>query len=100
RKISRAAIFGEPVPAKPTKLIRFLGKKSQDDPTVGALDFSYRGALWATFDFPADAEYEFHLRDANYRPRDRSSPRQVELSRKRALSAAEKAELSELNRQA
>jgi hypothetical protein len=100
RAVSRAAIFGEPVPVKPTKLIRFLGKKSQDDPTVGALDFSYRGALWATFDFPADAEYEFHMRDANYRPRDRSTPRQFELSRKRGLSVAEKAELSELNRQA
>ena len=69
RAVSRAAIYGEPVPAKPTKLIRFLGKKSQDDPTVGALDFSMRGALWATYDFPADGEYEFHMRDANYRPR-------------------------------
>jgi len=98
RAVSRAAVFGEPVPAKPTKLVRFLGKKSQDDPTVGALDYSYRGALWASFDFPVDGEYEFHMRDANYRPRDRSSPRQAELSRKRGLSEAEKAELKELNR--
>jgi hypothetical protein len=98
RAVSRAAIYGEPVPAKPTKLIRFLGKKSQDDPTVGALDFSMRGALWATYDFPADGEYEFHMRDANYRPRVNSSPRQRELSLKRGLSEAEKAELLELNR--
>ena len=100
RAVSRAAVYGEPVPAKPTKLIRFLGKKSQDDSTTGALDFSYRGALWATFDFPADGEYEFHMRDANYRPREKSTPRQQELSRKRGLSDAEKAELAELNRKA
>ena len=98
RAVSRAAVFGEAVPAKPTKLVRFLGKKSQDDPTAGALDYSYRGALWATFDFPVDGEYEFHLRDANYRPRDNFTPRQIALSRKRGLSDAEKAELSELNR--
>lgn len=98
RAVSRAAIFGEPVPAKPTKLIRFLGRKSQDDPTAGALDYSYRGALWATFDFPVDGEYEFHMRDANYRPRENSTPRQQQLYRKRGLSDAEKAELAELNR--
>jgi hypothetical protein len=100
RAISRAAVYGQPIPAKPMKLVRFIGKKSQDDPTAGALDFSYRGALWATFDFPVDGEYEFHLRDANYRPRDNSTPRQQELSRKRGLTEAEKAELSELNRRA
>ena len=98
--VSRAALYSGPYPAKPTKLIRFLGKKSQDDPTAGALDYSYRGALWATFDFPVDGEYEFHMRVANYRPRDRATPRQRELSRKRGLSDPEKAELRELNRQA
>jgi hypothetical protein len=98
RVISRAAVYGESVQAKPTKLVRFIGKKSQDDPTVGALDYSYRGALWATFDFPADGEYEFHMRDANYRPRSKSTPRQRELSSKLGLSDAEKAELTELNR--
>ena len=98
RSVSRAAVYGEPVPSKPTKLVRFMGKKSQDDPTVGALDFSMRGALWATFNFPVDGEYEFHMRDANYRPRTKSTPRQRELSLKRGLSAAEKAELSEINR--
>ena len=96
--VSRAAVYGEPVPDKPTKLTRFLGKKSEDDPTANALDYSYRGALWATYDFPADGEYEFHMRDANYRPRLKSTPRQAELSRKRGLSETEKAELLELNR--
>jgi hypothetical protein len=99
RAVSHAAIYGEPVPGKPTKLIRFLGKKSQDDPTSNALAYSYRGSLWATYDFPVAGEYEFHMRDANYRPRTKSTPRQAELSRKRGLSDAEKAELAELNRQ-
>ncbi len=99
RAVSRAAVYGEPVPAKPAKLVRFIGKKSQDDPTIGALDYSYRGALWATFDFPADGEYEFHMRDANYRPRTKSSPRHRDLTTQLGLSDAEKAELAELNRQ-
>jgi hypothetical protein len=98
RAVSRAAVFGEPVPSKPTKLVRFLGKKSQDDPTLGARPYSYRGALWATYNFPVDGEYEFHLRDANYRPRENATPRQRELSRKRSLTEGEKAEQMELNR--
>ena len=98
RAVSKAAIYGESAPPRPTKLIRFVGKKSQDDPTANALPYSYRGALWATYNFPVDGEYEFHMRDANYRPREKSTPRQAELSRKRNLTEAEKAELRELNR--
>jgi hypothetical protein len=98
RAVSRVAVYGEPVPQKPSKLIRFLGKKLQDDPTANALPFSYRGALWAKYNFPVDGEYEFRMRDANYRPRDKSTPRQKELSFKRGLTDAEKAELMELNR--
>jgi hypothetical protein len=98
RAVSRVAVYGEPVPQKPSKLIRFLGKKLQDDPTANALPFSYRGALWATWNFPVEGEYEFHMRVANYRPRDKSTPRQKELSLKRGLSEAEKAELMEYNR--
>ncbi len=69
RKLSQAAIYGEPVPSKPTKLIRYLSKKSQDDPTPNALPFSLRGAIYGSFDFPAGGEYELHMRVANYRPR-------------------------------
>jgi hypothetical protein len=100
KNIARVAIYGEPVPDKPSKLIRFLGKKLQDDPTANALPFSYRGSLWATWDFPVTAEYEFRMRVANYRPRDKNTPRQAELSRKRGLTPAEQAELDELNRNA
>jgi hypothetical protein len=98
RNLSRIAVYGETVPPKPSKLIRFLGKKLQDDPTSNALPFSYRGALWSTWNFPVEGDYEFHMRVANYRPRDRNTPRQKELSLKRGLNEDEKAELKELNR--
>jgi hypothetical protein len=100
KKISRVAVYGEPYLNKPTKLVRYMSKKSQDDPTPGALPYSERGAIYGSFDFPVDAEYEFHLRDANYRPRSTGSPRQRELSRKRALTDQEKRELAEENRKA
>ena len=98
RTVSRVAVYGEPAPDQPTKLTRFLGKKSQDDPTSTALPYSNRGALWATFDFPIDGEYEFRMRVANYRPRGTVSPRQRELARKRGLTPEEKLELAEENR--
>ncbi|MDQ2901141.1 MAG: DUF1587 domain-containing protein, partial [Acidobacteriota bacterium] len=81
RKLSQAAVYGEPVSPRPTKLIRYMSKKSQDDPTPAALPFSYRGAIYGSFNFPVDAEYEFRLRVANYRSRDTGSARQKELSR-------------------
>jgi hypothetical protein len=98
KAVSRVAVYGEPAVPKPTKLTRFLGKKSQDDPTSNALPFSYRGSLQASFDFPVTGEYEFHMRDANYRPRTGGSARQRELSRKFNLTPEEKAELKEENR--
>ncbi|MCU1330391.1 MAG: hypothetical protein JWN34_5761, partial [Bryobacterales bacterium] len=97
RLASRTAVYGETTPKQPGKLTRFLGKKMQDDPTPTALPFSLRGALWGTFDFPVTGDYEFRMRVANYRPRE-STPRMKELSRKRDITAAEKAELTELNR--
>jgi len=100
KKISRVAVYGEPYLNKPTKLIRYMSKKSQDDPTPGALPYSERGAIYGSFDFPVAAEYEFHMRDANYRPRNTGSPRQRELSRKRNLTDEEKRELAEENRKA
>ncbi len=98
RKLSRAAVYGEPVPARPTKLIRFMSKKSQDDPTPNALPYSYRGAIYGSFDFPATGEYELRMRVANYRPRGTVSERQRELARKHDLTDAEKREFTEENR--
>lgn len=100
KKLSTVAVYGEAAPAKPTKLIRFMTKKSQDDPTPNALPFSIRGAIYGSFDFPRGGVYEFRMRIGNYRPRVGGSPRQIELSRKRDLSEAEKHELDEENRKA
>ena len=98
RRIAATAVQGESVPPKPAKLIRFLGKKLQDDPTASARPFSYRGALWASYNFPVEADYEFRMRVGNYRPRDHSTPRQMELYRKKSLTDSEKREFTELNR--
>jgi hypothetical protein len=100
RKLSQAAVFGEPVLPKPTKLIRYLSKKSQDDPTPNALPYSYRGSIYGSFDFPVDGEYEFHLRVANYRSRDSVAARHKGLYRKGGLTEDEKRELAEENRKA
>src|SRR5947208_1945393 len=34
KKLSQVAVYGEPVLPKPMKLIRYMSKKSQDDPTL------------------------------------------------------------------
>ncbi len=83
RKLSRAAVYGEPVSTKPTKLIRLMSRKSQDDFTPNALPYSYRGAIYGSFDFPATAEYELRMRVANYRPRQNDA-----LKRKQAYPPA------------
>ena len=103
RRTARIAVYGESYPLKPSKLTRLLGKKTQDDATANALPYSIRGALWASYNFPVDGEYEFRMRVANYRPRDtagtdREAVRQRKLTLKFNLSEAEKTELMELNR--
>ena len=100
RKLSRVAVYGGTAPAKPTKLTRFMTRKSQDDPTPGALPFSLRGAIYGSFHFPVAGEYELRMRVGNYRPRNTGTPRENALGRKRGLTAAEKAELNEFNRKA
>ena len=100
REVSQAAVYGAAAPARSTKLIRYLSKKSQDDPTASALPYSYRGAIYGSFNFPVDAEYELRMRVGNYRPRDTATPRMKELFRKRTLTESEKAELHEENRKA
>jgi hypothetical protein len=74
-RISRLAVYGQTVPSKPTRLVRLLGRRSHDANDVRSdgsyaayLPFSIRGALYGTWTFPVDAEYEFRLRIANFRP--------------------------------
>jgi mono/diheme cytochrome c family protein len=74
QKISRLAVYGEQIPAKPTRLIRLMNRRSQDAYDVLSqgnsgvyLPYSLRGAMYGNFTFPVDGEYEFRLRIANFR---------------------------------
>ncbi len=71
KRLSRIAIFGEPLPAEPTLLARYMGRRSHDagNHLTGAniLPYSMRGALWGSHLFPWNAEYELRFRAANYR---------------------------------
>jgi hypothetical protein len=72
--ISQLAVYGESVPPKPSRLIRLLNRRSPDADDVLSegnagiyLPYSLRGAMYANWTFPVDAEYEFRLRIANFR---------------------------------
>jgi hypothetical protein len=69
QSVSRAAVFGETYPENPTLLVKLMSKKVQDDlPARGNVTpFSLRGALYATFHAPVEAEYEFRIRYQNFR---------------------------------
>ena len=74
KDISRLVVYGEPVPEKPTRIVRLLNRRSPDAHDVLSsgnagiyLPYSLRGAMYGTFTFPVDAEYEFRLRIANFR---------------------------------
>ena len=69
RTVSRAAVFGESFPEKPTLMVRLMPKKIQDDmqATGNVTPFSSRGALYTTFHAPVDGEYEFRFRYQNFR---------------------------------
>lgn len=74
KDISRLAVYGESVPEKPTRIVRLLNRRSPDAhdvlPSGNAgiyLPYSLRGAMYGSFTFPVDAEYEFRLRIANFR---------------------------------
>ena len=76
RQVSRLAIFGPEYPKEPTVLTRLLPKRSFDAASGGLvsrsgyLPFSLRGALYGSFVFPVDGEYELRVRIANYRGQD------------------------------
>ena len=71
KRLSRLAVFGEPLPAEPTLLARYLGKRSHDAGNhlsgANVLPYSMRGALYGAHLFPWDADYEIRFRAANYR---------------------------------
>ena len=71
-KVSKLAIFGETLPPTPTRLARLLNRRSPDVTDVlskgNYFPYSMRGAMYGSWVFPVDAEYEFRLRVANFRP--------------------------------
>ena len=99
KQLSTVAVYGHPTPPKPTKLIRFMTKKSQDDPTSNALAYSLRGAIYGSYDFPVSGTYEFRMRVGNYRPR-KANPRLAALNRKPSATAAERQEILDESRKA
>jgi hypothetical protein len=74
--VSRLAIYGAALPDKPTRLVRLLNRRSPDVNDIAnnlygvPLPYSMRGAMYGVWVFPADAEYEFRLRIANFRGGD------------------------------
>ena len=71
RTVARAAVFGEAYPEKPGQLANLTPKKMQDDSHASGsvTPYSMRGALYTTYHFPVDGEYEFRWRYGNYRGR-------------------------------
>ena len=69
RRISQVAVYGEPYPSPPGLLVKIKPKRSQDDSPTSSDIFPYsmRGALYGTYHFPADGEYEFRWRYSNLR---------------------------------
>jgi hypothetical protein len=69
RRISQAAVYGESYPSEPGLLVKIKPKRSQDDSPTSADIFPYsmRGALYGTYHFPIDGQYEFRWRYANLR---------------------------------
>ncbi len=67
--VSRAAIYGESYPEKPTLLVKLMSKKIQDDSMArgNVTPFSLRGAIYASFHAPVEAQYEFRIRYQNFR---------------------------------
>jgi hypothetical protein len=102
RELSHLAVFGASVPDKPTKLIRLLNRRSHDAADTASVEasstyfpYSMRGAMYGTWNFPVDGEYELRLRIANFRseedlltPEERER-RDEERKARRAARAAE-----------
>jgi hypothetical protein len=89
-RISRLAIYGETLPPNPILLARLMPKKGHElaaAPASGLyLPYSIRGAMYGSFVFPVDAEYEFRVRIANYRGQDPNDlPPEVLEQRKRRI---------------
>lgn len=74
RRVSQVAVYGEAAPARPGLLTRLLAKKGHETGAAAAsstyLPYSMRGALYGSYYFPVDGEYEFRIRVSNFRGQD------------------------------
>ena len=71
KKLSRLAVYGETLPAQPGVLTRLMARRSYDGGAMAGssyLPYSMRGALYGTYVFPADGEYELRFRAMNLTP--------------------------------
>ena len=71
-RLSRLAVFGPVVPKQPGLLASLMPKKGPDaalrpSSSGTTTPYSIRGAMYAGFVFPVDAEYEFRVRVINHR---------------------------------
>ncbi len=77
RKLSRVAVHGETLPPKPTVLARLMARRSYDGGGLSGseyLPYSMRGALYGTYLFPVDAQYELRFRVMNLRNEEEVAP--------------------------
>src|SRR4051794_11704963 len=78
RRVARLAVYGETLPAKPSRITRLLNSRSGDASDAhskeSSLPYSIRGAMYGSFVFPVDGEYEFRLRVANFRGDSERTP--------------------------
>ena len=94
KTISRVAVGLDPIPPKPILLTRLMAKRSQESGrSLGhstILPYSMRGALYGSYVFPADAEYELRFRTVNFRGQDPSDlPEQLREQRRRRGQAGQ-----------
>ncbi len=103
--ISQLAVYGESFPSKPSRLIRLLNRRSPDADDVLSegnagiyLPYSLRGAMYANWIFPVDAEYEFRLRIANFRGDTEGADASPEEKARLAAERRKKAEAAQQQR--
>ncbi|MGH9674815.1 MAG: DUF1592 domain-containing protein [Bryobacteraceae bacterium] len=101
RKVSRLAVCGETLPEKPTVLARLMARRSYDGGSFSGshyLPYSMRGALYGTWMFPADAEYELRFRVMNLRNEEETPADPDAPPRRRSLSSLTPEEKAERDR--
>ena len=79
KKMSQLAVYGPTLPKDPGLLVQILGSTGPGQgASVGAsiivLPYSIRGGIDATYVFPKNGEYEFHLEPTDYRGLQQGAP--------------------------